>query len=272
MDDPSQISIWEFLFFLSNTADRFKSFTEKLSFTRTRLEKDGNELTYKLDTGLCHIRSPDKSYQKIFNTPIDINKVHFTSDNRRVADTLQRNTSLKAKGKKKPSTQLELREMLRNPDLIKEIRETLQQAKTLLKKSRLGKSKHPSIQTNSDEMFGRDLNVPPGYWTQIKHPRRPQTAGSARSARKMRPKSSDSDFFHLTNGSKDLNQSFAYNSRPKIDRPLTAGSHRSTTKTGVRLTQMELSIKMEPYKPLNMRQATVISLMQSYSNAFKSIT
>mmetsp|Transcript_3102 Transcript_3102/g.6432 ORF Transcript_3102/g.6432 Transcript_3102/m.6432 type:complete len:290 (+) Transcript_3102:399-1268(+) len=259
-EDSTKLAIWEFLFLLANTQDRPKAIKEKLPNTRMKLEKDSNKITYKLDTGLSHNRSPDLWLQKIYNSQIDVKRVHFTADKRKkVTEEIKQENKKKVKIARKSSSHLELRNMLRNPDLFREIKETLAEAKTLLKKSKTGSQK-TLPKASAEDGFGGEFYMPPGQWTQVKYRKRPLTATTTY---KSRPKTADTDFFHLTSGA-DLSategRSNYYSTRPKLDRPLTAGTHRSTTRTG-----MEIPIKTEPFKPLNLRQATVLGLMRAYS-------
>lgn len=311
------LTIWEFMFLLANAQDRSMIIKTKIPDARMKLEKDSNKLTYKLDNSLNHNRSPDLWLQKIYNSQIDAKRVHFTADRQREEkEEGKQDPKKRVKISQKPSSHFELRNLLRNPEMIKEIKETLKKANQILKNAAVhpdrnadvglssckdlplttkrykdrtllknGDSQKQLKNVQSDDNFGRELCMPPGTWTQVKHSNRPMTArtsktpdrGQLRSAmnsnraplrstktpERLRPKTAETELFHLTSGV--THQSLNFSTRPKTDRPLTAGTHRSTTRTAVTSTQLELVIKTEAYKPMTLRQATVLGLMQSCS-------
>jgi hypothetical protein len=228
LEEAGKLAIWEFMFILANSQDRPKAIRDKLPHTHMKLEKDSNKLTYKLDPGLNHNRAPDVWLQKIFNAQIDIKRVHFTADKLKSAkEETKQEPKKKVSIAKKSSSFLELRNMLRNPELYSQIKDTLADAKTLLKKTKIGGSQKTLQQYQ--ETPENDFYVGPGQWTQLKHRKRPTTA---KTLSKSRPVTADKNFFHLTSGGEVSVANF--NSRPRLDRPLTAGTHRSTTKTAVR--------------------------------------
>jgi len=127
----------EFLFLLSNAADRQKTIKELIPDTKFTIEKDKWNLTYVLDDGLKQSRAPDKRIEHIMRQTADFNNVNFEMEDRtNLGDPGSKEGKGLKKGKAVKSTADDLRPLLQRPELFLEIKKTLLQANSMVKSAR----------------------------------------------------------------------------------------------------------------------------------------
>jgi hypothetical protein len=137
-EGESGLTHWEFLFLVCNAQDRSEMIDKKLPHGKFRLDKDKHMETYAFDAGLEHSRAPDSWLQRVTNSGVDLQKIMFEFESNSkpqspIRHSQPRRTTIHTK---QDSSLSMYRQMLRNPELFREIKERINESNSFVGMSR----------------------------------------------------------------------------------------------------------------------------------------
>lgn len=291
LEGENGLTHWELLFLICNAHDRADLIEKKLPHGKFRTDKDAKMQTYNFDVGLKHSRAPDSWLQELTNPAIDAQRIMFEYETYQKPPSPKRrkNKRYTVHSKREEETVSQYRKLLRDPNLFNEIKGRISESNSFVVLARQPKVKESHlrsrIQTPGLERLSvsrprskHDLkrlhtSVGPDCGHRFSKSR-PISAGRAQSmmssnhsyvweaaielAEKneasrihmMRPFSAKSN---ITSGSKSSNR--------RNVKPLKTAL--ITSMSGVRPRQLDIPIRQEPFKVLNLRETTALQVQEA---------